>query len=190
MDSMEPLEPLEPTSRPSWDDYYITIAWVVSGRANCLRRRVGSLIVVERRIVSTGYNGTPFGVRNCDEGGCPRCASAQPSQAGYDWCLCVHSEQNAIALAARQGTATEGASLYVTLRPCFGCLKEAVQAGIREIVYDRPFDYQDDLEGSYQSLLRQSGIQMRQHPYSATHPMPPLVGAHDHAIGPEMPPKR
>jgi dCMP deaminase len=174
-------------ARPAWNDYYINIAWVVSSRSSCIRRAVGALIVMDKRIVSTGYNGTPFGVRNCDEGGCPRCASDTPAQAGYDWCLCVHAEQNAIALAARQGTATEGASLYVTLRPCLGCLKEAVQAGIREIIYDQPFDYDPDLEAAYQSLLSQSGIRMRQHNYSAAHPVPPLAAPASQGTGPEMP---
>ena len=173
--------------RPSWDDYYINIARVVASRSSCSRRTVGALIVMDRRIVSTGYNGTPFGVKNCDEGGCPRCSSDAPVQAGYDWCLCVHAEQNAIALAARQGTATDGASLYVTLRPCFGCLKEAVQAGIREIVYDQPFDYSPDLEGAYQSLIEQSGMTLRQVPYSATHPIPTSAASASHAAGPEMP---
>jgi dCMP deaminase len=174
--------------RPSWDDYYMNIAWVVSSRSNCLRRAVGGLLVVERRIVSTGYNGTPFGVKNCNEGGCPRCASELPRQAGYEWCLCVHAEQNAIALAARQGTATDGANLYVTLRPCFGCLKEAVQAGIREIVYDQPFDYSEDLEGTYQDLLAQSGLRMRQHQLSAPSLLPPALGASPgRQTGPEMP---
>lgn len=173
--------------RPSWDDYYTNIAWVVSSRSNCSRRKVGALIVVHRRIVSTGYNGTPFGVKNCDAGGCPRCASDTPSQAGLDWCLCVHAEQNAIALAARQGTATEGASLYATFRPCFGCLKESVQAGIREIVYDRPYDYSAELEETYQMLLRESGVAMRRHPFSDAHPLSPLVAPGRLEHGPEMP---
>ena len=172
--------------RPSWDDYYMHIAWVVSSRSNCLRRAVGSLVVVRRSIISTGYNGTPFGVKNCDEGGCPRCASDAPRQSGYDWCLCVHAEQNAIALAARQGTATEGGSVYVNLRPCFSCLKDMVQAGIREVVYDQPFDYMDDLEGTYQTLLAQSGVTLRQHAYSLAHPQPARTVAH--STGPEMPP--
>ena len=171
--------------RPSWDDYFINIAWMISSRANCSRRSVGALIEMDKRIVSTGYNGTPFGVKNCDEGGCPRCASELPPQAGYDWCLCVHAEQNAIALAARQGTPTEGATIYVTLRPCFGCLKESIQAGIREIVYDQPFDYQPDLEAAYQTLLQESGLIMRQNAYSASHPLPPLASPLQR--GPEMP---
>ncbi len=143
--------------RPSWDDYYMQIAWVVSSRANCLRRPVGALIAVHRRIISTGYNGTPFGVKNCDKGGCPRCSSDLPRFKGYDWCLCVHAEQNAITFAARQGTATDRTSLYVTLRPCFGCLKEAIQAGIIEIVYDQPFSYSDEseeMENAYQTLVQ------------------------------------
>lgn len=174
-------------SRPSWDDYYMNIAWVVSSRSNCLRRAVGALVVVRRTVISTGYNGTPFGVKNCDEGGCPRCASDLPRQNGYDWCLCVHAEQNAIALAARQGTATEGGSLYVNLRPCFSCLKEMVQAGVREVVYDQPFDYSPDLEESYQMLLHESGILMRQHAYSTTHPDVVRAVGGTHGTGPEMP---
>ena len=162
--------------RPSWDDYYANIAWVVSSRSNCLRRRVGALIVVNKRIVSTGYNGTPFGVKNCDEGGCPRCASNTPSQAGLDWCLCVHAEENAIALAARQGTATDGASLYVTYRPCFRLPQRGrSRPGIRDIVYDRPYDYADALEDTYQTLVRESGITMRRHPFSEQHPLPPFA---------------
>ena len=173
--------------RPSWDDYYINIAWVVASRSSCIRRSVGALIVVEKRIISTGYNGTPFGVKNCDEGGCPRCASDAPSGAGLEHCLCVHGEQNAIALAARQGSATEDASLFVTTRPCFNCLKESVQAGIREVVYDQPYDYDDELEEAYQLLLAQSGLVMRRHPYIATHPAPPIAGQASEDISPELP---
>lgn len=100
------------------------IAWVVSSRSNCIRRAVGALIIVDQRIISTGYNGTPFGVKNCDEGGCPRCSSKKTRHQGYATCLCVHAEQNALLLAARQGTATNGATLYVTLRPCLSFLKK------------------------------------------------------------------
>ncbi len=152
-------------TRLGWEEYYSSIAQVVSSRSSCLRRKVGALIVMENRIISTGYNGTPFGVQNCDEGGCPRCASEQPSLAGYDWCLCVHAEQNAIALAARQGTSTNGAHLYATLRPCFGCLKEAIQAGIRVITYADHIEYAEELEVFYQSLLHDSGVTMHHFPW-------------------------
>jgi len=150
--------------RPDWDTYYMDIARAVAARSNCIRRRVGALIVVDRSIISTGYNGSPMGVRNCSEGGCARCASEAPSGSGYDTCICVHAEQNAFLLAARHGNATDGGGLYSTLRPCFGCLKEAIQAGIREIVYAEPYAYETELEEAYQQLVVESGLRFRQHP--------------------------
>ena len=153
----------DPGHRPDWDTYYMSIAHAVKARSNCSRRQVGALIVVERSIISTGYNGTPMGVRNCNEGGCLRCASKAPHGAGYDTCICVHAEQNAFLLAARHGNATQGGSLYSTLRPCFGCAKEAIQAGIREIVFEEPMDYAAELERVYQQLIAESGIHFRGH---------------------------
>lgn len=147
--------------RPGWDAYYMGIAHAVKARSNCIRRKVGALVVVDKSIISTGYNGTPMGVRNCSEGGCPRCASDAPHGAGYDTCICVHAEQNAFLLAARHGNSTAGGVLYSTLRPCFGCAKEALQAGIVEIVFEQPMDYDEDLEQAYQSLIRQSGVLFR-----------------------------
>lgn len=147
--------------RPSWDDYFMSIARDVARRSNCCRRHVGAIIVKGRSIVSTGYNGTPMGVRNCFEGGCLRCSSDVPPGQGYDTCICVHAEANAMLLAARHGTAIEGGILYSTLRPCFGCLKEAIQAGIREIVYDQGAPYEDELEEAYQNLRHEAGVVVR-----------------------------
>jgi dCMP deaminase len=147
--------------RPNWDDYFMTIARDVARRSNCCRRHVGAIIVVGKSIVSTGYNGTPMGVRNCNEGGCLRCNSDVPPGQGYDTCICVHAEANAMLLAARHGTAIEGGVLYSTLRPCFGCLKEAIQAGIQEIVYDVGDPYDDELEEAYQSLMHEAGMTLR-----------------------------
>jgi len=149
-------------SRPGWDDYYLGIAQAVAARASCSRRRVGAVIVVHNAIIATGYNGTPVGVRNCDEGGCPRCASDAPPGAGYDACICVHAEQNAIVFAARHGNATQGGVLYTTLRPCFGCAKEAIQAGIRRIVFAEPFEYEPGLEDVYRRLIAESGVELVQ----------------------------
>ena len=149
-----------PWERPSWDRYFMNIAYNVSERSNCIRRQVGAVIVKDRNIISTGYNGTPMGVKNCYEGGCPRCASEAPSGTGLDTCLCVHAEQNAIAFAARHGARTEGGALFSTLRPCFGCLKESIQAGIVRIVYVEPYDYGAELEEVYQQLLKESGLEM------------------------------
>jgi dCMP deaminase len=148
--------------RPGWDEYYLGIARAVAARSNCLRRQVGALIVVDNAIIATGYNGTPVGVRNCCDGGCPRCASQAPSGAAYDSCICVHAEQNAIVFAARHGNATQGGTLYTTLRPCFGCLKESIQAGIRQIVFAEPFTYEGELEEVYQRLVVESGMALRQ----------------------------
>lgn len=150
--------------RPSWDEYFMGIANHVASRSNCSRRHVGAIIVVGKSIVSTGYNGTPMGVRNCYEGGCLRCASDIPSGQGYDTCICVHAEANAMLLAARHGTAIENGILYSSLRPCFGCLKEAVQAGIKEIVYEAGMSYEGELEAAYQSLREEAGIVQRQFP--------------------------
>ena len=147
--------------RPSWDEYFMTLAGEVARRSSCLRRAVGAITVKNRTILSTGYNGTPFGVTNCEDGGCRRCASDVPPGEGYDTCICVHAEQNAIALAARHGTATEGATIYVTLRPCFGCVKEMVQAGIVEVVYKENMDYGPELEEVYAQLVSESALRMR-----------------------------
>jgi dCMP deaminase len=149
-------------TRPGWDQYYMDIAEAVAQRSNCLRRRVGALVVVDKSIISTGYNGSPMGVTNCSEGGCPRCASDTEPGVGYDTCICVHAEQNAFLLAARNGNSTDGGTLYTTLRPCFGCTKEAIQAGIREIVYRVSSDYEDDLERVYQRLIAEAEIFFRQ----------------------------
>ncbi|MBC8493091.1 MAG: dCMP deaminase family protein [Chloroflexi bacterium] len=151
-----------PRKRPSWDEYFMTIAYDVASRSNCLRRSVGAVIVKGRNIISTGYNGTPIGVQDCFDGGCPRCQSDAPSHTGYDTCICVHAEENAIAFAARHGTQADESVMYTTLRPCLGCLKLCVQAGIREIVYSEGFQYEEELEVVYRQLVEEAGLRMRQ----------------------------
>ena len=129
----------------------MAIARAVREAANCLGSQVGAVLVVDDHIVSTGYNGTPSGFTNCLDGGCVRCRDrrllaegrgdemADPEHVpgrGLDRCICVHAEQNALLAAARFGMRADGATLYSTLSPCFGCLKEAIQAGVRRIVYE------------------------------------------------------
>jgi dCMP deaminase len=123
--------------RPEPDAYFMGIAKAVRARANCTGRRVGAIIVRDARILSTGYNGTPSKMVNCEEGGCHRCANpaAYPSGEGYDVCICVHAEQNALLAASRFGVAVENCTLYTTLQPCFGCLKELIQSNVREVCY-------------------------------------------------------
>jgi dCMP deaminase len=119
------------------DAYYMNIAIAVRKKANCRGRRVGAIIVKENRIISTGYNGTPEGVKNCLAGGCVRCRDRKTYNAsvGYDVCICVHAEQNALIAAARFGNSIAGAIVYSTLRPCFDCTKAMLQAKVDKIYY-------------------------------------------------------
>jgi dCMP deaminase len=138
------------TPRPDADAYFMGIALAVRSRADCTGNRVGAVVVKDRRIVSTGYNGTPAGMPNCSEGGCHRCAhrAEYASGTGYDLCICVHAEQNALLAAARFGIAVEGATLYTTMRPCFGCTKELLQARVLTVFYLHDWVHPD---GAYQA---------------------------------------
>ena len=141
--------------RPNLDEYFMGIALAVRRRANCKGNRVGAVIVVDNHIVSTGYNGTPAGMPNCTDGGCHRCShrDAYPSGSGYDLCICVHAEQNALLAAARFGIAVEGATLYTTTRPCFGCTKEMLQARIDRVYYLHDWTHPDpQYNAEYQRL--------------------------------------
>jgi dCMP deaminase len=121
--------------------YYMKIAESVAEGANCLGRSVGSIIVRENRIVSTGYNGTPEGVKNCLDHGCPRCDPQTKASWGitegayYDICLCVHAEENALITAARFGSPVADGAIYTTLQPCFICMRELLQAKILHAYY-------------------------------------------------------
>lgn len=127
-------------------EYYMNIAVAVRKKGNCLGRKVGAVLVRENRIVSTGYNGTPEGITNCVDGGCVRCRNRETYSAsvGYDVCICVHAEQNALITAARFGNAVEDSVVYSTLRPCFDCTKALMQAKARAIYYLH--DWQHPLE--------------------------------------------
>ena len=117
--------------------YFLRLAEVVATRSNCMKRAVGAVIVNDLRIVSTGYNGTPFGSLNCNQGGCERCNSNAPSGVRLDECLCIHAEENAVIEAGR--AKANGGTIYVTLSPCLTCSKTVVQAGIKRIVYNRKY---------------------------------------------------
>ncbi len=125
--------------RPDWDTYFMDITQVVKRRGNCRRRQVAAVIVKERRIISTGYNGTPSGIRNCNEGGCPRCAGKAPSGERLGDCICAHAEENAILQAAYHGVALKDAMLYCTASPCLLCAKMIITAGIKEVVYEKTY---------------------------------------------------
>jgi dCMP deaminase len=129
--------PKKGVQRPEHKDYFMGIAMAVRARANCVGNRVGAILVTGNRIISTGYNGTPENMTNCLDGGCYRCANRDkyPKGTSYDLCICVHAEQNALLAAARFGIPTQGATLYSTMRPCFGCTKELLQAKIERVYF-------------------------------------------------------
>ncbi len=132
------------------------IALAVEERTNCLKRKVGAVLVQNGRVISTGYNGTPTGTTNCREGGCDRCRHPEkyPSGKGYDLCICVHAEQNALVSAARFGIPVDGASLFVTVQPCFTCTKELLQANIGRVYFLREMKPADDLTDQYDMLIQ------------------------------------
>ncbi len=130
-------------SRPSWDEYFMNIAKQVAARGNCMKRQVAAVIVAEKRIISTGYNGTPRGVKNCNEGGCPRCNGFSESGKNLDECLCSHGEENAIVQASYHGIAIKDATLYTTYSPCLMCSKMIINAGIRRVVYNDAYPLND-----------------------------------------------
>ncbi|HUV13418.1 MAG TPA: deaminase [Acidobacteriota bacterium] len=129
--------------RPSWDEYFMRIAQVAALRSNCVKRKVAAVIVRDKRVISTGYNGTPRGTKNCYEGGCPRCNSLADSGTRLEECLCSHGEENAITQAAYHGVSVKGATLYTTFAPCLMCTKMIINAGIREVVYNMDYPLND-----------------------------------------------
>ncbi len=144
-------------ARVTPEDYFMGIAMAVRRRANCHGNRVGAIVVLDGRIISTGYNGTPTSMPNCLDGGCHRCANRDqyPSGTGYDLCICVHAEQNALLAAARFGIAVAGATMYTTMRPCFGCSKELIQAGVDKVCYLHDWRYPDETKHAEYERLQQ-----------------------------------
>ena len=145
--------------RPGWDEYFMSIAKVVSTRSNCMKRKVAAIIVKDRRVVSTGYNGTPRGARNCNEGGCPRCNGMAASGTALDECLCSHGEENAITQAAYHGISLKGSTLYTTFAPCLQCTKLIINSGIVEVVYNQEYPLNDRAL----ALLEECGVKLRRH---------------------------
>lgn len=145
------------SERPDWDHYFMAIAEVAASRSNCSRRHVAAVLVRDKRIISTGYNGTPRGIKNCNEGGCPRCNSNVPSGEGLTECLCCHAEENSIVQAAYHGIAVAGATIYTTYSPCLLCSKMIINAGIKEVVYKQRYS----IDSTSMRLLAEAGVKVR-----------------------------
>jgi len=139
--------------RPSWDEYFLEIAEVVSGRSTCLRRQVGALIVIDKRILTTGYNGAPRNLAHCLDVGCLREEAGAESGHVHELCRGLHAEQNAIIQAAMYGVSIDGGLLYSTHQPCVLCSKMIINAGLEAIHYLEP--YPDELA---ERLLAEAGI--------------------------------
>jgi len=139
--------------RPSWDQYFMDITRLVATRSTCLRRQVGAILVKERNILATGYNGVPSGISHCDDAGCLRERLNVPSGERHELCRGLHAEQNAIIQAARHGINIDGSALYCTNMPCIICTKMLINAGITTVIYAE--GYADELA---REMIGETGI--------------------------------
>ena len=140
-------------NRPSWDEYFMDIARLVASRSSCLRRQVGAILVKDKNILATGYNGTPSGIAHCSETGCLRDKLGVPSGERHELCRGLHAEQNAIIQAAKHGVNIAGATLFCTFSPCIICAKMLINAGVKKIIYVE--GYPDNLANE---MLAESGL--------------------------------
>jgi len=148
---------LTPGLRPSWDQYFMNIASQVATRSTCLRRQVGAVLVKDKRILATGYNGAPAGLRHCLDIGCLREKMDVPSGEKHELCRGLHAEQNAVIQAALHGVSTDGASLYSTHKPCSLCAKILINSGIRAVYFSD--GYADKLADE---MLDEAGVKLTQ----------------------------
>lgn len=147
--------------RPTWDSYFMRLADLAALRSNCMKRRVGCVIVRGNRVVATGYNGTPRHLTNCNEGGCERCNKGQGSGAGLSTCLCLHAEENALLESGRDrinGNDNEGSVLYCNTCPCLTCSIKIVQSGIKEVVYAQSYS----MDSQTHKVMSEANINLRQ----------------------------
>ncbi|PGH13793.1 hypothetical protein AJ80_06181 [Polytolypa hystricis UAMH7299] len=155
LDALDLLK--EQRLRPSWDQYFMQLASLAAQRSNCMKRRVGCVLVRKNRVMSTGYNGTPRNTKNCNEGGCPRCNSGHGAGTALSTCLCLHAEENALLEAGRERIGDD-AILYCNTCPCLTCSVKIAQLGISEVVYSQGYNL--DIETA--SILQEAGVQLRQ----------------------------
>lgn len=142
--------------RPDWDEYFLEVAGLVSKRATCLRRSVGAVLVKDKKILATGYNGAPSGITHCEVTGCLREKLKIPSGQRHELCRGLHAEQNVLLQAALYGVGTKESTLYITNQPCIICAKMIINAGIKEIVFVG--DYPDKMAREF---LKEAGIKIR-----------------------------
>ena len=154
---IHPQMPAPAADRPSWETYFMDITALVAKRTTCLRRAVGAIIVKDKRILSTGYNGAPSHIRHCREVGCLREQMQVPSGQRHELCRGIHAEQNAIIQAAYHGVSIRGSALFCTTQPCSICAKMIINAGITEIIYAS--GYADPMAVE---MLAEAGVALKQ----------------------------
>jgi dCMP deaminase len=136
---------MQKIDRPSWDAYFMALAKIAASRATCVSRLAGCVMVKDKQVVSTGYNGSMPGVAHCiDEGECYRRSIGAADAGKYDFCRSIHAEANAVALAAKAGVSLNSGTAYTTLFPCYSCTKLLVRAGVKEIVYELDYSSKDE----------------------------------------------
>ncbi|MCG6536203.1 MAG: cytidine/deoxycytidylate deaminase family protein [Syntrophales bacterium LBB04] len=141
--------------RPDWDEYFLDIAKLVSRRSTCRRRSVGAVLVKEKRILATGYNGAPSGLRHCLDLGCLREQHNVPSGERHELCRGLHAEQNSIIQAALHGVSVKEATLYCTNHPCVTCAKMIINAGVAKVMFQE--GYSDQLS---EEMLQEAGVEV------------------------------
>ena len=149
------------SDRPSWETYFMDITFLVAKRSTCLRRSVGAIIVKDKRVLSTGYNGAPTNIKHCVETGCLREELNVASGEKHELCRGIHAEQNAIIQAAYHGVSIKGATLFCTNLPCSICTKMIINAGINKICYQS--EYADSLA---EKMLKEAGVDVIKFDYT------------------------
>ncbi|ORY84274.1 putative deoxycytidylate deaminase [Protomyces lactucae-debilis] len=143
--------------RPSWDTYFMRLASLAAMRSNCMKRRVGCVLVRGKRVIATGYNGTPRGITNCNEGGCDRCNKATIGGQGLGTCLCLHAEENALLESGRERVGVD-ATLYCNTCPCLTCSVKIAQVGVKEVVFHQSYS----MDEQSALILKEAGVILRQ----------------------------
>ncbi len=141
--------------RPSWDRYFMDICTLVASRSTCLRRQVGAVIVKDKRILTTGYNGAPSGLKHCEESGCLREELKVPSGERHELCRALHAEMNALLQAAHYGISVSGGIMYCTDQPCVICAKMILNAGIKKVIIKS--SYPDELARKF---FQEAGVEV------------------------------
>ena len=145
-------------NRPSWDEYFMKAAQLVKERSTCLRRQVGAVLIKDKQILATGYNGAPMRITHCDKAGCLREELKVPSGQRHEICRGLHAEQNVLLQAARHGVSVKDSTLYITHVPCGICAKMIINAGIKEVVYAD--HYPDKMANS---VLKEAKVRLRKY---------------------------